>query len=328
MTQISDEISLILPHLYISNLESSEDIQKLGANNIRANVTAMSDPKSEATRKMYNDYGIGYMFVKMDDSPSENAVQYFDSTSDFIDRYIQAGQNVLINCYAGISRSVTIAMNYILKKLYERAKQNGQNIDPEDAVNKVMDIVRRGRPIANPNPGFMSQLLVKASEYHKSGSKSNLNFIHFNRNMCDHTFKDSNGKQANVICLGNDDFDAQGNLVNFKDIVGVIFFYADFCGHCKSTKPEYVKFANMLGNSPARAFVIDGTKNRELMARINPVTWGYVVKGYPTIIGYSQGKFYSEYGHDETNPSVFRTAPDFLDFIKGLGSANIITMKA
>lgn len=54
-------------------------------------------------------------------------------------------QRVLIHCHAGISRSVTIAAAYLMRK----KRQN---------IEETMQMIKRARPVARPNDGFMQQL--------------------------------------------------------------------------------------------------------------------------------------------------------------------------
>ena len=53
--------------------------------------------------------------------------------------------NVLVHCFAGVSRSSTIVMSYLMKKLGMTFKE-------------VLDYVRKKRWVVNPNPGFVRQL--------------------------------------------------------------------------------------------------------------------------------------------------------------------------
>lgn len=318
---MNDSISYIIPHLYVSDWTSSQNSFMLKNKNIKAILTVEKTFKTNEILDYYKIEGIDFMHISIDDNPDENISSFFDQSYDFIDKHITKRENVLVHCMAGISRSVTIVLNYIIRKL----SYYSINISPKEAVLNALYLVRQGRPIANPNNGFLEQLFSKAEEYYKNRDKSSLNFIYNQNNMCDNKFLDSNGKPANVICLDNRDFDSQGNLINFKDVIAVIFYYADFCGHCQHTKPEFIKFANMLGNSPARAFVVDGMKNKELISRITPGVWKYEVRGYPTIIGYNKGAFYSEYGMD--NPETFRKADDFVAYARGIGSAEVQVVK-
>lgn len=52
---------------------------------------------------------------------------------------------MLVHCYAGVSRSVTIVVAYIMKKY---------NWNVDEALN----FVKEKRVVAKPNDGFMKQL--------------------------------------------------------------------------------------------------------------------------------------------------------------------------
>ena len=50
-----------------------------------------------------------------------------------------------MHCYAGVSRSSTIVISFLMKKLNWSFK-------------KALDYVRKKRWVINPNPGFVRQL--------------------------------------------------------------------------------------------------------------------------------------------------------------------------
>ena len=139
---------------------------------------------------------------------------------------------------------------------------------------------------------------------------------------CD-TFIDSTGAAGNIICLTANDVDDNGNLKNFPNNNGVIFFYADWCGHCKVAKPEFAAFSNKIKGTNTRAFAVNADKNRDLLNKIKPAAWGYEVRGFPTIVGYANGKFFSEYGFDPAPQATFRKADDFVQYSNGLGTATV-----
>lgn len=57
----------------------------------------------------------------------------------------------------------------------------------------------------------------------------------------------------------------------------LVFFFFVGCGHCKSTKPEFVKAAEQFADELMVAFgAVDCTLHQDLCANYN-------VKGYPTI---------------------------------------------
>jgi protein-tyrosine phosphatase len=70
-----------------------------------------------------------------------------------IDNYIICGKQVLVNCWAGVSRSTTIVLAYLMYK-------NKWNV--QDALT----FVRSKRPIVNPNYGFIVQLYNLQDKLH------------------------------------------------------------------------------------------------------------------------------------------------------------------
>jgi protein-tyrosine phosphatase len=64
---------------------------------------------------------------------------------DFINKSIEAGGKVLVHCMAGISRSVSVVIYYIMKKY---------NV----SFDKAYQLVTVKRSIANPNQSFRLQL--------------------------------------------------------------------------------------------------------------------------------------------------------------------------
>lgn len=79
------------------------------------------------------------------DTPDQNLSQYFSVCNDFIHAARLQDGNVLIHCLAGMSRSVTVAVAYIM---------TCSNLNWKEALK----VVRAGRAVANPNLGFQTQL--------------------------------------------------------------------------------------------------------------------------------------------------------------------------
>lgn len=157
-------VSQITPHVWIGDWTASNDARLLAEHNIAAVLTAERRPKSPAERAQYAKMGIEHLQIFVDDVPSERIDQYFDSTYNFIERFVQRGQNVLVHCAAGVSRSVTLVVNWLLSNWYQGRIPRATG-EPEDALNAVLSIVRAGRPVANPNPGFVDQLYEAAKRY-------------------------------------------------------------------------------------------------------------------------------------------------------------------
>lgn len=86
------------------------------------------------------------MCVMASDTPDQNLSQYFSVCNDFIHAARLREGNVLIHCLAGMSRSVTVAVAYIMTATHLNWKE-------------ALKVVRAGRAVANPNTGFQNQLL-------------------------------------------------------------------------------------------------------------------------------------------------------------------------
>ncbi|ESQ49435.1 hypothetical protein EUTSA_v10021629mg [Eutrema salsugineum] len=86
-----------------------------------------------------------YKVIEVVDRSETDLTVYFDECFSFMDQAIQSGGGVLVHCFMGISRSVTIVVAYLMKK-------HGMSF------SKAMELVRSRRPQASPNCGFISQL--------------------------------------------------------------------------------------------------------------------------------------------------------------------------
>ncbi|XP_072527685.1 dual specificity protein phosphatase 5 [Salminus brasiliensis] len=92
-----------------------------------------------------------YKWIPVEDSHTADISSHFQEAIDFIDEVKQEGGKVLVHCEAGISRSPTICMAYLMKK---------QRLRLEEAF----DVVRQRRAIISPNFSFMGQLLQFEAE--------------------------------------------------------------------------------------------------------------------------------------------------------------------
>ncbi|ROT82755.1 hypothetical protein C7M84_024087, partial [Penaeus vannamei] len=86
-----------------------------------------------------------YLCILASDSPGQNLTQYFPACNDFIHTARLKGGSVLIHCLAGMSRSVTVAVVYVMCVT---------SLSWRDSLKAV----RGARNVANPNVGFLKQL--------------------------------------------------------------------------------------------------------------------------------------------------------------------------
>jgi len=99
------------------------------------------------------DYDIGQypqyttLRIQVDDDPNEDLLRHFETTNRFIADALAKGGRVFVHCAMGKSRSATIVCAYLMRE---------GRLSPQQALQQVCE----GRPICQPNPGFMEQLAV------------------------------------------------------------------------------------------------------------------------------------------------------------------------
>lgn len=138
---IDAPMARILPYLYVGGERDAADASELKLHGINyiLNVTNKIPCFHEGNTNFT------YLRIPVRDNGSENLLLYFDKAFQFIEQARQRNGRVLIHCQAGISRSSTVAIGYIMKYL---------NLSMNQAYNKVQAC----RPIIAPNISFVGQL--------------------------------------------------------------------------------------------------------------------------------------------------------------------------
>lgn len=139
-------ISEIIPEfLYLGNVDGAADIENLKRLGIKYVLNMTSESKSTCD---YNPPAglFECLRISIDDSPNVRISDYFNTTHKFINKARSEGVGVLVHCYAGVSRSASIVISYLMKT---------QGL----SFNDARIIVRNLRPIINPNEGFVNCLI-------------------------------------------------------------------------------------------------------------------------------------------------------------------------
>ena len=149
----SDAMSMILSgqkdqgKLWVGGVEALQDLNKF---NIGAVVTVLQRGRvsEEAIAYFVKDRPhLRFFMYDAEDEPIENL---FDKSTAFIDRHIREGRNVLVHCYAGVSRSVTLCVCYMMR------------CRGFETPNLALQHIRKVRDWVSPNDGFMRALKDKA----------------------------------------------------------------------------------------------------------------------------------------------------------------------
>lgn len=126
----------VLPHIWIGDIDSLANAEDFDA------VISAVPPKRMPRSVRYR----AHLQVPVEDEVNAPIKNYFATAADFIHEHVQRGQNVLVHCMAGVSRSTTLVIAYMMR-------YRGYN-DPWEALH----VLQKKRPQVRPNDGFMIQL--------------------------------------------------------------------------------------------------------------------------------------------------------------------------
>ncbi|OMJ75470.1 hypothetical protein SteCoe_25393 [Stentor coeruleus] len=104
---------------------------------------------------MTNFEGINYHQIELSDSTQATLTSHLPEALSFIEQARRANQNVLVHCAAGISRSASFVIAYIMVKY-------------NYSFDQAKELVKQKRGCVWPNSGFKCQLnALNVEEYRK-----------------------------------------------------------------------------------------------------------------------------------------------------------------
>lgn len=113
-----------------------------------------------------------FLRVPVNDSFCEKILPWLDKSVDFIEKAKASNGRVLVHCLAGISRSATIAIAYIMKRM-------------DMSLDESYRFVKEKRPTISPNFNFLGQLLDFEKKIKNHGSQpghiSKLKLLHLEK---------------------------------------------------------------------------------------------------------------------------------------------------
>lgn len=144
----------ILPHLYLGSAchaSSKATLQQLG-------ITALLNV-SQNCPNHFQDVFL-YKCIPVQDTGSEDIGAWFQDAFHFIDEVKSSNGKVLVHCRAGISRSATICIAYLMAKKRLR-------------MEEAYEYVKSRRRVVSPNFNFMGQLLSFENQVFSSAASAN-----------------------------------------------------------------------------------------------------------------------------------------------------------
>lgn len=161
-------IQQVLDHLYIGPEEVSRDLEYLLQYNIRAIVTLTNNVQFPDNFK--------YLPIDAVDSPIYNLYDKFDDIIKFIDEYKNSNLNVLVHCNAGVSRSGSCLIAYVMRELrYD--------------YDMALEFVKSKRSFVSPNIGFEMQLRNYQMKLGIVSSKCDNVLIHIDKGIFSSTHR-------------------------------------------------------------------------------------------------------------------------------------------
>ncbi|KAK3580491.1 hypothetical protein CHS0354_001092 [Potamilus streckersoni] len=133
------QIAHITEHLFLSSAGAvkSDRIRNLGITNV-INCT-LEIPNLQLS-------GVECIQIHVEDAPHARLGIYFDRCADKIHQVSQKGGRTLVHCMAGVSRSASLCIAYMMK--YQRL-----------TLKQAYEHVKKRRPVIRPNTGFWRQLI-------------------------------------------------------------------------------------------------------------------------------------------------------------------------
>ena len=125
-------------------------------------ITHIIDATNQKTTlNISNQLNISYFPIAIEDNNEANIVPYFYNIFQFIDTCLKSNGRILIHCRAGISRSASFIIAYLLhSKTYSTLKES------------LLHVIRQ-RPIIRPNDSFQEQLIAYEFALNNTNSINN-----------------------------------------------------------------------------------------------------------------------------------------------------------
>jgi hypothetical protein len=138
--EISGSADQVDAHVFIGGFRAAADPRFIRRQGITRIVKLFADSPQDARHP-----GVAYYVLPAVDTPSYDIRPALVAAVPFIREGVARGENVLVHCHMGISRSATVVLLYLML-------EHGVSLDA------ALRHLKKVRPVVNPNPGFMEHL--------------------------------------------------------------------------------------------------------------------------------------------------------------------------
>jgi protein-tyrosine phosphatase len=180
--------SIIIPNvLYLSSLSEAINPKICGSNGY-LKPTHIINLSNKENSNVFENIGVKYLTIRIDDSESSNISQYFEETFNFIDECRRKNGKCLLHCQMGISRASTICIYYLMC---------AKNMTLQDAYRYL----KFRRPEIFPNRNFMIQLMEAEIRLRKGESSVKYTDIgKIGGLLSEYNNATPAGKESNMMC--------------------------------------------------------------------------------------------------------------------------------
>lgn len=255
-----------------------------GEHNLNSLIEWMSDPSEPKAKEPEKSWA------------EEADVHVTFLTTETFDNFIETHKSVLVKFYApwcGHCKTMKPIFNNVAKQLKE---ENHEGVIAFVDTTVEQELGTRFKIKGFPTIKYF-QNGEFAYDYSERDEKKILEFMR-DPKQPEAPKKEPEWKDdvSDVIHATDDNFAA--TIKTKKHALG--FFYAPWCGHCKTAKPFYTQAAAHFKDDLKTAFIaVDCTIEKAVCEK-------YSVKGFPTIIYFNFGK----------NPTPYEGGRELKDFIK------------
>ncbi|EGG19275.1 hypothetical protein DFA_02062 [Cavenderia fasciculata] len=130
----------VLPKLFIGSAAAAQSVTSLKDHNISHVLSISTNPPVYTRNEAFQ-----CLSISIEDEEKRDISTFFDQCHQFIDSGRTKG-GILIHCTAGVSRSATVVISYLMNLFFK-------------PFMYCFQFLKSIRPCVQPNKGFVSQLL-------------------------------------------------------------------------------------------------------------------------------------------------------------------------